>query len=255
MKKIVYLLLFLCFAVGSPALALDSTVYVSPAPLGLFSTSSTDTPGFNEYYIGFGMERAENPDYYRYTLSVAYGVSEKLELGLNLPYIKDELNSPEDMRLALKYRVFGKGRNAFSGGYMFTISPSWESDDYSAGGSYGSAILATKRLGPFKGLANLHFRKYWDQDFDDELRFMAGFIFSASRELDVLAEYYSIKRQSDDTPFLSEARFGYRFSSDHDLYASVGVGVGLNEPSPSYRLLGSLSYILPNDGIKYLDEE
>ncbi len=242
MKKIVLFLAVLMVLPVQAMAAANLGGYTSPSPFRVISTISNETPDIGEFVVDFSIEQSAEPDYYRYMARLAIGMWENLELGVNVPYFEGNSSSFENVTFGAKHRLLDESRHAFSGAYVLSFAVPVREDANSTDGAGGVGIVLSKRVGPVQGHLNFSYNEQLDRDLNDEWCTSMGFEFSAARGLKVLAEIYTIKpMHNNEDSYLSEARFAYRFEGDDNLFAMVGVGVGLTRESSDYRFFASIS--------------
>lgn len=219
------------------------------APNGIFSTFSAESLKRGTSGIGFEIEKSHKPDFYRLTSRLAYGISDKVELEVTIPYVakwKDSANGFEDIAIGLKHRFFDEGKYGPSIAYLLTLSMPSGKDEFSTDGSIGGGIIVSKRVGPVNGHVNLFYSRPGTNRFKDDITFAAGVDFSAARNFKILGELYSKKSYSGSLDRL-EARFGYRIMTTENLLTTLGVGFNIKNRSPEYRIMVSLTYLFLSD--------
>jgi hypothetical protein len=228
------------------ALAADLSGNQPPAPYSVFSTYSADSPPKGRSVVALSVEKAGKPDYWRYSSQMALGITNSIEFGLNLPYVDNGVSGVEDIAVTLKHRFFDEGRYGPSVAYLLTGSFASRNDDLSTKGRGGGGIIFSKRIGPVKAHLNGFYTVPWDKDLEDEIRVSGGLDFSASHDFKILAEFYAVKSHfSKDKVDQREARVGYRFIHNRDVFYTIGIGIGLEDEAPEYRLMASLSLMFP----------
>jgi opacity protein-like surface antigen len=248
-KRILILLMIFCVMMTGGVAASTLESYTSPVPYRIVSILSSDTPERGEVAVGFSIEQSGSPDFYRYEVRVATGIWDNLELGINIPYLEDDHSSVEEIMFGAKHRLFNESEHSFSGAYILSLSIPAKDDVHSNQTSAGGGLILSKKVGPLVGHFNLLYTEQFDVEYKDELRSGLGVEFSAARGLKILGEIYAMKYTGSNNDFyLSEARFAYRFEGSNSIYSMVGVGVGLNDDSSSYRIFASVSMLFNDIG-------
>jgi len=236
--------------IGVPAAAMahDMAGALPAAPYGLFSTFSAYTPETGRSAVAFSAEKSGSPDYYRYSSQLAFGITDEMEMNFTIPYTDDDYNAGmEDVTLGIKHRFYDEKGYGPALAYMVTLSAASNTNRFSTDGSAGAGFIASKRVGPFKGHVNVFYTVPFRSKLNDEVRASAGVVFSADHNFKILAEV--IARTGYETSDISyaEARIGYRFLYGKNTYSTMGVGFGLKDNEPDYRVLLQLSLTFPYD--------
>ncbi len=251
-KGVVILIFLLILTVTSPPTVTSPLSKISPvwaieippspiAPYGLFSTFSAETLKKNTSAYMLGLERSIEPDYYISRFALAYGITDKIEFGLSIPYVIEEATDGfGDASFGFKYRLIDEGRYGPSLTAMIYLSPPTGSNSLSADGRFGAGGFITKKIGPLTTHLNLIYTKPFSSSLKDEIVITGGFDFSASRNFAIIADLYSRSDSFD----LIEGRFGYRLKTTEYIYTTIGIGMDLKNRRPEYRLFFSVS-ILP----------
>jgi len=83
------------------------------APYGVFSTFSADSLKKGNAAIALGAGMAVDSDYYRFTGQIGYGITDRLEFDVTVPYVLDwqgSVDGFQDISLGLKYRFLDEGK-------------------------------------------------------------------------------------------------------------------------------------------------
>lgn len=249
MKKYIFLLFFFCCSLFTGyAYGFDIKGLQPVAPYGVFSTFSADSLKKGNYAFGAGVEKSIEPDFFRYLFQYAHGINDRIEFTAAVPYV-DRWNNVksgfEDIALGVKHRFIGETKYTPSVAYMVNASIPSGKEVFSTDGRAGAGLIVSKRVGPVSGHANIFYEKAGSSKLEDEASFAAGFDFSASHDFKVLAEIYGRKSHYSAALDDLEGRFGYRFMTTDYLYTTIGVGVDLKNRSPEYRLMLSITAVLP----------
>ena len=217
------------------------------APDGIFSTFSTESLPRNKVSLELALERSREPDFYRFNLKGAYGISNNLEFIASVPYVlryqdDDDTDGFEDIAIGLKHRFYDEGKYGPSLAYLLTASIPVGSEEFSTQGRAGIGLIISKRIGPFQGSFNVMYVRPGKGDLQDEISFSSGVAFSATHNSEILAEFLAKNSHSSNEYDQLEARLGYRLRTTDSLYTTVGAGVDLKDRNPEYRLLLTITY-------------
>ncbi len=247
MKKYLFFLIFFVIT-GGYAYGFDTKGLQPVAPYGVFSTFSAGSLQGGKIAFGVTAEKSKDPDFFRYTLQYAYGLTDKMEFTLSVPYVDewmDKTSGIEDVAAGIKHRFFEEGKYGPSVAYMVNASAASGKDEFSTNGRVGIGLIASKRVGPVSGHTNVFYEKAGSSKFKDEVTFAAGFDFSAAHNFKMLAEIFVRKSHYSRDIDSVEGRFGYRFMTTDYLFTTIGAGFDFKSRSPEYRLLLSITAVLP----------
>lgn len=219
------------------------------SPFGVFSTFSAESLGQGRSGLALGAEKSKHPDYYRFTNQVAYGITDSIELDITVPYVLNWQRTTdgfEDIAVGVKHRFFDEGKYGPSIAYILSASIHSGKEEFSTEGSLGGGLILSKRVGPVTGHVNVLYFRPGSGDFRDNIVFATGLDFSASHNFKILGELYGTKSYAGKVDRL-EMRFGYRLLTTENLFTTLGVGFDLKNRSPEYRLMVSLTYLLPGE--------
>jgi hypothetical protein len=219
------------------------------APFGVFSTFSAESLGQGRAGIALGFEKSKHPDYYRFTNQFAYGITDRIELDITIPYVfnwQQTTDGFEDIAFGVKHRFFDEGKYGPSIAYILSASVHSGREEFSTEGSIGGGLIVSKRVGPVTGHANILYFKPGSGKFNDDIIFSTGLDFSASHNFKILGELYGTKSYAGKVDRL-ELRFGYRILTTEHLFTTIGAGFDVKNRSPEYRLMLSLTYLLPGE--------
>jgi hypothetical protein len=259
MKRI-FLSIILLLTVSEKLYAFDISGLQPLAPHGVFSTFSAESLQKNKFSFEVVAEKSGEPDFYRYTLKTAYGISDKLEFNLTVPYVYhygDE-SGPEDIAVGLKYRFYEEGKYGPSLACIVNASLPSGNSDISSDGRVGAGLIVSKRVGPFNGHLNLFYEKPGESRLKDELSMLAGIEFSAAHNFKILSEIIVKKSIDTNEQEQVEVRFGYRIKTTEYIYTTFGAGLDINNRSPEYRLFFSVNFTSPDEKKKlrkFIEEE
>ncbi len=243
MRKIIIFLFLSSIFLSNSARALE----IAPqpiAPYGLFSSFSAETLKQGNSAYSLSLERSIEPDYYIGRLSLAYGITERIEFGLSIPYVIEEnADGPGDASFGLKYKLIDEGRIGPSLTTMLYVSPPTGDDAVTADGRFGLGGFLTKRIGPVTGHINLIYTKPSTASLKDEILITGGFDFSASHSFDLIGEIYALKPHTSNSFDIIEGRFGYRLKTTDYIYTTIGIGTDFKNRTPEYRFFFSISLL------------
>jgi hypothetical protein len=217
-------------------------------PYGVFSTFSADSLPKSKAAFSAGTEISIDPTFYKFLFKTAYGITDKIELNMTVPYAFDSnsVGGIEDIALGFKHRFFDEGKYGPSIAYILNASIPSGRDEYSTDGRYGIGLIVSKRVGPFNGHVNLFYEKPGNRKLDDEVSFLAGLDFAAAHNFKILAELYCNKSHGSDKVDLVEGRIGYRVRTTEFIYTTFGVGVDLKNGNPASRIMFSFTFLSPS---------
>lgn len=246
-RSILTITIFLSFYVPD-AHGFDQAGLRPVAPNGVFSAFGASSLKRGETAFALWAERAEGPNFYRYSYQMAVGLTDRIELTVNIHYVdrwRKTRSGLEDMALGIKHRFFEEGRYGPSVAYLVSATLPTGKEDFTTEGSVGGGVIFSKRMGPVLGHVNLMYKRPKSSVLDDELAFFAALDFSASHHVRLLGELYGRSGHFVEDAELIELRVGYRYDSGDGLYTTLGVGTDLREGSPDYRILLSVTMLYP----------
>ncbi|MDA8169482.1 MAG: hypothetical protein M0Z59_07270 [Nitrospiraceae bacterium] len=243
MKKLALLFFLLLLPRISQAFEL-STVKPQP-PFGVFSTFSTQSLRQGDVSFGINIERTQSPDFYRHTLGFAYGVTNRAEITLNLPYVDgfEGESGFEDLGAAFKYRFIDQGRYGPSAAILVTGYAPTGRDEFSRNGGVGGGLALGRKLGPLMANLNAIITKPGKSSLKNEFDLLAGLEFAATHNIRALGEFQLRKEAFSSKVDLSELRFGLRYIGD-SFYNTIGVGFNLKNGDPQFRVIFQIGAIL-----------
>jgi len=254
-KTIPYFLLFAslitpCLLLSTFAFAFDVKGTQPLSPYGIFSTFSAESLKQNKVGIGLTFEKSKEPDFYRTLFQLAYGLHDKFEINVTLPYVADwehKMDGFEDASLSVKHRILDDGIYIPSIAYMLNVSAVSGKEVFSTNGVLGGGLLFTKKIGPFKGHLNMLYSKPGNSLLKDEHSLNLGAELAVTHNSKLIAELAGKKNYFKNKIELLEWRLGYRIATTDNIFTTVGAGFNIKNRTPDYRLLFSLSFILPKD--------
>lgn len=251
-KRIIALMLY-CFTAlflfCNDSYAFDVKGIQPLPPYGVFSTFSAESLRQNSAGFSLSIEKSVEPNFYRTFFNFAYGLHDRLEFNLTVPYVfewQDKIDGFEDISMSLKHRLVDETAYSPALAYILSISIPSGRDDFSTDGSKGVGAIITKKVGPFKGHLNIFYFKPEKSELKDEYIVNIGSELAISRNSKILAEIVGKKNYFKNKIDLFEWRLGYRVATTDNIYTTVGAGFDFKNRSPDYRLMFSVSYIFPS---------
>ena len=242
------LLLTAHFLLPTYANAFDVKGLQPLSPYGVFSTFSAESLKQNKVGFGLSVERSNDPDFYRTIFQLAYGLHDKFEFDVTLPYVtgwENRVDGFEDVSLGVKHRVIDEGEYGPAVAYILTVSPPSGKDEFTTEGRVGGGLLVTKKVGPFKGHFNAFYSKPQKTGLKNEYAVNLGAELAVTHDSKVLAEIVGRKNYFKNKIDLLEWRLGYRIATTDYMYTTIGAGFDIKNRTPDYRLMFSVSIILP----------
>lgn len=219
-------------------------------PYGVFSTFSAETLKQNHVGFSAGFERVAKPDFYRSTMQVAYGLHDRFEIDVTVPYVfnwDNHIDGLEDVNFGIRHRVLDEGTYNPAVAYLLTVAPPTGDDDFTTRGSHGAGLIFSKKVGPFEGHLNLLYKRPGKSNLSTEYDVNMGTELAVTRDSKLLAELLARRDYFKNKVNLVEWRLGYRIATLENLYTTIGAGFNIENRSPDYRLLFSVSIILPKE--------
>lgn len=218
------------------------------SPYGIFSVMSAETLPQRGAAMEVSVERTKHPEFYRSALKGAYGLTDAIELDFTAPVVYRYANATdgmEDFSFGFRHRFYDEGKYGPSLAYLVTAALSNGRDEFSTNGRIGVGLIASKRVGPFKGHLNVMYQKPGTGQLMSEVTFSGGIDFAAANNFSLLSEIIVKKDHTTQRYNDVETRFGYRIKTMDFMYTTIGVGVDLWDKTPEYRLMVSVSLISP----------
>jgi hypothetical protein len=230
------------------------------APNGVFSTFSAESLPKYKYAFEIGAESSIDPDFYRFALRGAFGVTDSVQFNLLVPYVydfHDSIDGFEDLSFGIKHRFYREGKYGPALAYLIHASVPSGRDELSSEGKYGIGLIASKRIAPFKAHVNILYSYPGTSDLEDEVILAAGIELSAGHNYSILSEIVAKKSHFEKEYNQIEARLGYRIKTKDRIFTTLGVGFDLKNRGPEYRIMLSVSFVTPHEKkeIKKLYEE
>ncbi len=218
-------------------------------PFGVFSTFSTESLKRNQFGIGIGIEKSSEPSFNRSYLQLAYGLHDKFELNLTIPYVSNfyDTSGFEDFSFGIKHRLRGESRYLPSFAYILMVSANSGKNEFSTEGGLGWGLILTKKIGPFKGHLNFLHTKPGSSRFKDQYILTIGSELAVTHNSKILAEIAGRKNFVKNKLDLLEWRLGYRVATTDNIFTTIGAGFDIKNRTPDYRLMLLISIILPKE--------
>lgn len=250
MKKRWYFSLLLLLLLSGKSFAFDYMRIQPVSPNGVFSTFSAESIPQKSASIEIGAERSKEPNFYRFSLKGAYGITDNIELNVTVPYVYNYAgyaDGIEDISFGFKHRFYNEGKYGPSLAYLLNASIANGRDEFSANGRVGLGLILSKRLGPFDGHINFFYERPGRGNLSDELSFSGGVEFSAAHNFKILSEVIAKRGNFSHKYDQLEARFGYRIKTTDYINTTIGVGADFKKRSPEYRVMLSVSFTTPEE--------
>lgn len=260
MKRTFFVVLLLLI-ISEKLYAFDISGLQPLAPHGVFSTFSAESLQKNKSSIEIAAERSGEANFYRFSVKTAYGINDKLEFNLTVPYVyhySNNKNGLEDIAMGFKHRFYDEGEYGPSLAYLIKASISSGENEISSDGRVGAGLIASKRVGPFNGHLNLFYEKPGNSRLKDEISMLGGVEFSAAHNFKILSEIIVKKSHYTSAFNQIEARFGYRIKTTEYIYTTFGAGLDIKKRSPEYRIFMSVNFTAPYEKKKlkkFIEEE
>ncbi|MFI5293715.1 MAG: hypothetical protein ACHQ0Y_01650 [Thermodesulfovibrionales bacterium] len=259
MKRPIFLIIAILLFSGE-SFAFDVSGLQPVAPNSVFSTFSAESLPKNKVAVETGFEKSKDPNFYRFSLKSAFGISDSVEFNLTVPYVYNfttTIDGMEDIAVGFKHRFYDEGKYRPSLAYVINASLNNGREEFSTHGRYGIGLIMSKRVGPFKGHMNFFYERPGSGELREEITFLGGIEFSAANNFKMLGELLVRKSHFSNEYDQVEARFGYRIKTTDFFYTTLGIGTDLNKRTPEYRILISISYTSPQEKkeIKKIIEE
>ncbi len=253
-----FILLVLFFP--NPSSCFDIAGLQPTSPYGVFSTFSAESPEKGKIALSADAEVLFEPDFYKFLFKAAYGITDNIEFDITVPYIYkwgDNVNGFEDIAIGLKHRFIDETKYGPSIAYILNASIPSGRDEFSSDGAFGGGLIISKRVGPINGHVNIFYERPGKRSLDKEVTLAAGFDFAAAHNMKLLAELYSKSSFTSKKFDSTEIRMGYRVKASDMIFTTLGAGFDIENKDPRYRLLLSISLLLPPEKkvIKKLYEE
>lgn len=249
-KYLLLLVILMILSIHKDSYGFDITGLQPSAPYGVFSTFSAESLPKGKVSLSTDAELLFDPDFYRFLFKMAYGITDTLEFNMTIPYVHrwaDSVDGFEDSALGLKHRLFDEDKYGLSMAYILNASIPSGRDEFSTDGRFGGGLIVSKRVGPVKGHVNFFYEVPGKKKFEKEMILGAGLDFAAAHNVNILAEVYS-KKSHDSKKFdSSEARLGYRIKATDMIYTTLGAGFDLKKKDPKYRIMFSVTFLLPHE--------
>jgi hypothetical protein len=260
MKRSVLFALFALFLLCGNSYGLEIKGLQPLDPYGVFSTFSAESLPKGKAAFSMGAEVSVDPDFYMGIFKSAYGITDKLEINLTVPYVlgADAADGFQDASVGLKYRFFEEGKYGPSIACILGASIPSGREELTTDGRLAAGLLISKRVGPVNGHLNLFYIEPGKKSLKEEISFLAGLDFAASHNFKFLAELYCRKSHFTKDIDTIEGRFGYRFQTTDFIYTTFGAGLDFKNRTPETRVIFTVTFLSPREKkhiIKVYEEE
>ena len=259
MKKCFPLSVLLLFFLYGNSYCFEISGLQPVAPYGIFSTFSAESLPKGKVAFSTHAEVSIDPDFSRFFLKTAYGITNSMELDMTVPYVlgADSTDGFEDIAVGFKHRFFNEGKYGPSLAYILNASIPSGGGQFSTDGRFGIGLVISKRIGPANGHLNLFYEIPGRKSLEDEVTFLAGLDFAAAHNFKILAELFCRKSHNAGRLNTVEGRIGYRIKTADFIYTTVGAGFDFKNRNPETRLMFSVSFVTPpkKEEIKKIYEE
>lgn len=222
-------------------------------PFGVFSTFSAESLKQNKVGFAFQFDRSVEPNFYRFFFQISYGLHDRFEINMTLPYVmdwQDRVDGFEDFNFGVKHRLVDETKYTPAVGYLLAVAAPSGQEEFSTDGNIGGGLILTKKIGPFKGHLNALYLNPFKSGLNDQYIVNLGAELAISHNSKVIAELVGKKDYFKNKLNLLEWRIGYRIATTDYIYTTVGAGFDIKNRTPDYRLLFSVSVILPKEKTK-----
>lgn len=246
MRSLIVFIISMMF--GTTAFAFDVKGLQPLPPYGVFSTFSAESLKQNQVGMSVEGERVQSPNFYRTTAQLSYGLHDRFEIDVTIPYVfnwENHLDGIEDVNLGIKHRILDEGEYYPAVAYLLTVALPNGNNAFTTDGAHGGGLIFTKKIGPFEGHFNAIYDKPQESFLSSEYKFNIGAELAVTRDSKLLGELVSKRDYFKNKFDLVEWKLGYRIATLENLYTTFGAGFNLEDRSPDFRLLFSVSIILP----------
>ena len=241
--------LSLVIAVSRASAQTFETTGLQPLPpYGVFSTFSAESLKQNRVGLGLSLGRSVEPNFYRTVLQFAYGLHDRFEVLMTLPYVWDwqgDVDGFEDVTFGIKHRILDEDKYIPAVAYLLMVAPDSGRREFSTDGMVGGGLIISKKIGPFRGHTNLIYSKPGDSDLRSNYMLNLGAELAVTNNSSILAELVGRKDYYKNKLNLLEWRVGYRIATTENIFTTIGAGFDFKDRTPQYRLMLSVSIILP----------
>ncbi|MGD2079799.1 MAG: hypothetical protein PVG55_03495 [Nitrospirota bacterium] len=242
-----------CLLVPGLSFGADINGLRPPAPFGIFTTLSAQSPARGETAFSGTYEALFSSSFYRFGANLAYGLRDNVELSMS---VSEQRDGFEDIAFGLKHRFIDKGSDGLSLAYLVTGSLSTGNDDVGTDGRIGGGFIMSQKVGPVFSHTNIMYAVPGDSSLEGELRLSTGIVFSAAHNLWLLGEMDVKSSHFADNIDIFETKLGYRVRVVEKVYIDVGLGVDLKRDPVEYRFMTALSFGYPfRQKVKHIYED
>jgi hypothetical protein len=239
-----FLLIFPLFAYAARPLSTDDAATVEKGDL--------------EVELGFeyadDADTDDTEDEYSFAATVKYGLTERWDLGVEIPYLYIERESDDDDSglgdyvFSSKYRFVDESENFPALALGFSLKTKTGDEDKGLGTGeldYTLNTILTKALGKIVTNVNLGYTYVGapeGENHDDVFSYGLALEYPATEKLNLVGELTgetNFEGDFDDHPFGGLVGFNYAFSEN--IVFDLGFGWGISEASPDYLVTSGLT--------------
>lgn len=247
-RSALVLVVVLITAGRAPAQTFETAGLQPLPPYGIFSTFSAESLKQNKVGIALSLGRSVEPNFNRAVLQLAYGLHDRFEVLMTLPYVwdwQDNADGFEDVNFGVKHRILDEEKYTPGVAYLLMAAPGSGASEFSTGGMVGAGLVISKKIGPFNGHANFIFSKPGDSELKNNYILNLGAEIAVTNNSRILGEIVGRKDFNKNKINLFEWRLGYRIATTENIFTTIGAGFDIKNRTPDYRLMMSVSIILP----------
>ncbi len=236
--------MILIFAKG--VYALDEHKFIPTHTDDTFSTLSAYTLGKSKASITLWAEKVVEPDLTRISLSMEYGLGDRTDILLHLPFVTGYGGEEgfQDIGVAIKYRLLAE--RLISPAVSVIVGFTYPGDNgISTRGSGGGGIAVSKKVGPLSGNLNLLYFEPAESGLEEEIEVNLGASLAVAHGFKAIGDLVFVKSHYSERIDRIEGRIGYRVSLSEALTGSVGVGYDFKNREPEWRFFLSFSLHYP----------
>jgi hypothetical protein len=213
-----------------------------PAPYGVFSSMSAQSPEKGKAALGFSYEASLQDSFSRIGSNIAFGLSDRFEVSMSASNQRSDF---EDIAVGLKHRFIDKSPRGPSLAFLITSSLDTGRGALGTGGKFGGGLIISEKVGPVYAHFNIFYAVPGHSRFRGEFRSSAGIVFSAAHNVWLLSEAYVKSSHFSKQIDQFETRFGYRTLVSENIYANLGLGIDFKQDPTDYKVLASLAFQYP----------
>lgn len=252
MKRLTVFLTLFILILACQVHAFDRKGFSPTAPFSVISTFSAESPKQNQVAIDMGLEFTNDPDIKRLNFNISYGLTDRVEIIMNLPYNLSYHNSvndngAEDINFGFKHRIIDETTYLPAFAYLLYVSGDIGREAFSTEGGIGGGLVVTKKVGPFKAHGNLIYFRPEKEGFKETWNINFGSELNVSYNSKILFEIIGRKAIDKNKVDLVEWRLGYRIKVTDFSYSTVSAGFDIKNRTPDIRIMFGVSVVLPSE--------